>query len=69
MLTTNIQQPDSCTICGNYLTTSDKYGGQSCLDPGHWQATGLLNSTDFYLLARIVAQTGVEQKRQLLIQQ
>lgn len=71
MLMTNIliQQPDSCAICGHYLTISDKYLGQRCLDPGHWQATGLLDPTDSYLLARLAALFGVEQKQRLLSQQ
>lgn len=69
LITTDIQQPNSCAICGNFLTTSEKYAGQRCLDPGHWQATGLLNPTDFYLLSRIAARMGTELERRLLTQQ
>jgi hypothetical protein len=68
MLPTDIQQPSICAICGHYLTTSDIFVGQRCLDPGHWQATGLLHPTDFYLLARIAARAGMEQRQRLLTQ-
>ena len=69
MLTTNIQQPVSCAICGNYLTTSDHFAGRRCLDPSHWQATGLLHPTDFYEMAQVAARAGMEQKRRFIMQQ
>ena len=43
-----------CTICGCYLTTEDCVDSR-CLDPAHWQASGLSAPTDFYALARIMA--------------
>lgn len=63
MLTTKINKPTCCAICGHYLTTNAKYAGQRCLDPGHWQAVGLLASTDFYSMARLTAQASVELNR------
>lgn len=48
-------QPNCCTICGGYQTTTGAYTGNRCTDPGHWQAAGLLTSRDFYSLAQIAA--------------
>ena len=53
-------EPGRCTICGYYLTTSDEYVGYRCLDPGHWQAAGVLVSSDFYPMARLAAQAHAE---------
>jgi hypothetical protein len=55
MLMTNGHQPDQCSICGFYLTSTETYGGNRCLDPGHWQAAGILAPTDFYQMAQIAA--------------
>jgi hypothetical protein len=63
MGTTKMNQPSCCAICGHYLTTSEKYSGRRCLDPGHWQAVGVLASTDFYSMARLAAQARRELKR------
>lgn len=63
MLTVKLNQLTCCAICGHYLTTSEKYAGQRCLDPGHWQATGKLASTDFYSMARLAAQARRELNR------
>jgi hypothetical protein len=60
------KQPGNCPICGQYLTTSKKYAGQRCLNPGHWQAVGLLVPTDYYAMARIVAQAQAESNRHFL---
>jgi hypothetical protein len=58
----NNHEPKQCTICGYYLTTSAEYTGRRCLDPAHWQAAGLLASSDFYPMARIAAQAHAEFK-------
>jgi hypothetical protein len=63
MSKTEIDKPNCCAICSHYLTTSEEYAGQRCLDPGHWQAAGVLASTDFYSMARLAAQTNVELNR------
>jgi rRNA maturation endonuclease Nob1 len=63
MFKTKINKPNCCAICGHYLTTSEKYAGQRCLDPSHWQAVGVLVSTDFYSMARLAAQANVELNR------
>lgn len=54
-MTTDISQPDCCTICGYFLTTKDEYAGARCVDPAHWQAAGVLTANDFYPMARIAA--------------
>jgi hypothetical protein len=56
MMTTILpNRPKRCTICGCYLTLNEEYVGARCLDPGHWQAAGLLTPPDFYTMARIMA--------------
>jgi hypothetical protein len=64
MGTTNHGEPGICLICGHYLTTIDVYTGHRCLDPGHWQAAGLLAPNDFYPMARLAAQAQAEPKTQ-----
>ena len=49
------REPGRCTICDYYLTTVEEFAGQRCLDPAHWQAAGVLASSDFYPMARIAA--------------
>jgi hypothetical protein len=56
----NSHKPMQCAICGRYLTTIDKYTGNRCFDPSHWQAAGLLASSDFYPMARLAAQANAE---------
>jgi hypothetical protein len=50
-----VQSLRRCMICGGYLTTDEEYIGYRCVDPGHWQAAGLLAPRDFYAMARLVA--------------
>ena len=47
--------PTHCVFCGYYLTIDEKYAGQRCVDPAHWQAAGQLAQRDFYAMARPVA--------------
>jgi len=56
-------RPSCCTMCGYYLTTDEKYTGLRCVDPGHWQAAGLLRPRDFYAMARLVAGARTELAR------
>jgi hypothetical protein len=63
MQMTDSYPPNRCLICGHYLTTSEKYAGERCPNPGHWLATGALSPTDYYQMAYIIAQTSVELKR------
>ncbi len=58
---TATHQPDCCTICGYYLTIIDTYEGDRCVDPGHWQAAGLLSPRDFYTMAQIMALARAER--------
>jgi hypothetical protein len=55
-----VGKPNQCTICGYYLTTGEEYAGHRCLDPGHWQAAGLLSPNDFYPMAIITARASIE---------
>jgi hypothetical protein len=59
-LMAKIHRPKRCAICGYYLTTGEKYAGRRCLDPGHWQAAGVLAPADFYPMARLTAQVRAE---------
>jgi hypothetical protein len=52
--------PNHCVFCGYYLTIDEKYAGQRCVDPAHWQASGRLAPRDFYALARLVAKARAE---------
>lgn len=63
MTRTQNSKPDQCTICGSYLTVTEEYAGARCLDPAHWQAAGILNSTDFYPMARIMAEATAQYGR------
>ena len=63
MLTITTSHPTACAICGDYLTSSERYAGQRCLDPAHWQAAGVLASTDYYAMARIAALSQAELDR------
>lgn len=52
---TTTTEPDSCSICGYYLTTANEFAGHRCVEPSHWQAAGLLSSSDYYRMAEIAA--------------
>jgi hypothetical protein len=57
------ERPNRCSLCGYYLTADEKYAGMRCVDPGHWQAAGLLRPRDFYAMARLVAGARAELAR------
>jgi hypothetical protein len=59
MMTTT-RKPDSCSICGYYLTTAIEFSGHRCIDPSHWQAAGLLTSGDYYPMAKMAAWARIE---------
>jgi len=65
MTVINSQQPSCCHICGYYLTITAEFSGHRCLDPGHWQAAGLLRPRDFYPLAQIAAAAHAEFRLRL----
>ena len=65
MLTITTNKPTYCAICGYYLTSNERYVGQRCLDPGHWQAAGKLASTDYYVMARLTALSHSEPDHRL----
>jgi hypothetical protein len=44
-----------CPICGNILTLDSQLFDESCIDPSHWQAAGLLSPRDYYPMAQIAA--------------
>ncbi|MCB0168459.1 MAG: hypothetical protein KDI79_29795 [Anaerolineae bacterium] len=56
----NILEPISCRICGYLHTLSVQYAGHRCVDPGHWQAAGLISFKDYYSLAKIAAEARKE---------
>lgn len=60
MLNIKNENPGVCHICGCYFTIVNEYCGHRCLDPGHWQAAGLLAPDDFYPMALIAAQSNAE---------
>jgi hypothetical protein len=60
MITMNGHKPGRCAICGYFLTSSEIYAGYRCLNPGHWQAAGLLAPNDYYLMAKITAKSNAE---------
>ena len=53
-------EPNRCVICSYYLTIAQEYVGHRCVDPGHWQAAGLLTSNDFYSMACLAASAFTE---------
>lgn len=56
----NITEPAACRICGYWHTLSVQYRGNRCVDPGHWQAAGLISFKDYYSLAKIAAEARKE---------
>lgn len=62
-MTTTYDQPERCPICGYYLTTAVELTGSRCVDPGHWQAAGVLSPRDYYPLAQVASQASVERHR------
>ncbi len=54
------KKPDRCPICGYYLTMAAEFTGSRCIDPGHWQAAGVLGARDYSPMAKIVAWANVE---------
>ena len=40
-----------------------QFAGSRCVDPGHWQAAGVLNPRDYYPMARIASDANAEQSR------
>lgn len=65
MVRINASKPKCCSICGYYMTTSESYAGSRCVDPGHWQAAGVLDPGDFYPMARIASRANVELSARL----
>jgi hypothetical protein len=57
---TSTDKPIRCPICGYYLTTAAQFTGYRCVDPGHWQAAGLLEARDYYPMAQIASRASVE---------
>lgn len=53
--------PERCPICGYFLTTAAEFTGRRCVDPGHWQAAGVLSPRDYYPMAQIASQADVER--------
>jgi hypothetical protein len=58
-MTTN-HKPSRCPICGYYLTIATQFAGSRCVDPGHWQAAGILAPRDYYPMAKIASGATVE---------
>lgn len=55
-----------CPICGYILTLDAQLLEESCTDPAHWQAAGLLSSNDYYPMAQIVARSALTSDPQAL---
>jgi hypothetical protein len=55
--------PGCCQICGYYLTKDPQFRSERCVDPGHWQAAGLLKPYDYYRMAEIVTGARAELDR------
>jgi hypothetical protein len=58
-------KPPRCPICGYFLTTANQFAGCRCVDPGHWQAAGILNPQDYYPMAKIVSGALTEQNQRI----
>jgi len=58
------ENPNTCVICGRYLTIDDMYDRCRCLDPAHWQASGEIAPSNFYKMAQICE----EQRRHFVFQ-
>jgi hypothetical protein len=56
-------EPTRCPICGYYFTIARQYAGYRCIDPGHWQAAGVLNPRDYYPMAKIASSANSEISR------
>jgi hypothetical protein len=56
-------KPDCCPICGYYLTTAVQFAGSRCVDPGHWQAAGLLALDDYHSIAKIASWANTEHNQ------
>lgn len=56
----DIMEPAPCRICGYLHTLSAQYAGNRCVDPGHWQAAGLISFKDYYSLAKVAAEARKE---------
>ncbi len=56
-------KPRRCPICGYYLTTALEFAGCRCIDPGHWQAAGVLTSRDYLPMAQLASYAATEQNR------
>ena len=54
-------EPITCSICGLFFTLSVQFAGERCIDPGHWQAAGIITVKDYYIMAKIKAETANEQ--------
>jgi hypothetical protein len=59
-------QPTRCPICGRALIIEVQFPGESCTDPGHWQAAGLLSARDYYPMAIIAARANLKSKEPVL---
>ncbi|MCB0213516.1 MAG: hypothetical protein KDJ52_29505 [Anaerolineae bacterium] len=54
-------EPIACSICGLFFTLSGQFAGKRCIDPGHWQAAGIITVKDYYTMAKIKAAKANEQ--------
>jgi hypothetical protein len=44
------------------LTIEVQFSGESCTDPAHWQAAGLLSAHDYYPMAIIAGRANLKPK-------
>lgn len=58
-MTTN-DKPDRCPIYDYYLSEDPQFSSHRCVNPGHWQATGRLEFSDYYLMAKMLTGVNVE---------
>jgi hypothetical protein len=55
--------PNQCPICEGILTLDANIVHNSCSDPSHWQAIGLLSAKDYYTMAQLAARAAVARSQ------
>ena len=56
-------QSRRCPICSGMFTSESRSIDDRCQNPAHWQAAGMLASTDYYQMARITAGAEIKFSR------
>ena len=62
-------ESNQCPICEGDLTLKSNIVQDSCNNPSHWQAAGLISAKDYYTMAQVAARAALAREREAADQQ